>query len=135
MAERNTSTSTSNSSGGSPKSKRTRVRGDSSTANTSSSQAEATSDGVAAGGGTSRETEAAGLDPQWLQEVNGLRYQDARTALELAMAQLQAPELEVEEMADLYRRAEAYAERCAAVLEQVEQDVVEWEAAAEPGAS
>ena len=38
-------------------------------------------------------------------------------------------------MADLYRRAEAYAERCAAVLEQVEQDVVEWEAAAEPGAS
>lgn len=58
-----------------------------------------------------------------------MRYQDARTALELAMAQLQAPELEVEEMAGLYRRAEAYAERCTAVLEQVEQDVIEWEAA------
>lgn len=76
---------------------------------------------------------AAALDPDWLEDVNNLRYQDARTALELAMAQLQAPELEVEEMAGLYRRAEAYAERCAAVLGQVEQAVIEWEAAADHG--
>jgi exodeoxyribonuclease VII small subunit len=49
------------------------------------------------------------------------------------MAQLQSPDLEVEEMAGLYRRAEAYAERCAAVLGQVEQDVIEWDVTAEPG--
>ena len=30
-------------------------------------------------------------------------------------------------MASLYRRAEAYAERCRNVLEQVEQDVIEWD--------
>lgn len=75
----------------------------------------------------------AALDPDWLDEVNTLRFQDARTALEVAMAQLQSPDLEVEEMAGLYRRAEAYAERCAAVLEQVEQSVIEWEAAADSG--
>ena len=33
----------------------------------------------------------------------------------------------VEEMAALYRRAEAYAERCRSVLERVEQDVIEWD--------
>lgn len=79
------------------------------------------------------ERTAAALDPDWLEEVNKLRYQEARTALELAMAQLQSPDLEVEEMAGLYRRAEAYAERCAAVLGQVEQDVIEWDAASEAG--
>ena len=79
------------------------------------------------------EAGAAALDPDWLEDVHNLRYQDARTALELAMAQLQAPDLEVEEMAGLYRRAEAYAERCAAVLRQVEQTVIEWEAEADHG--
>jgi exodeoxyribonuclease VII small subunit len=74
---------------------------------------------------------AAALDPDWLQEVSSLRYQEARTALELAMAQLQSPDLDVEEMAGLYQRAEAYAARCTAVLGQVEQDVIEWEAAAD----
>lgn len=72
-------------------------------------------------------------DQDWMEGVNNLRYQEARTALELAMAQLQSPDLEVEEMAGLYRRAEAYAERCAAVLGQVEQDVIEWDVTAEPG--
>ena len=42
------------------------------------------------------------------------------------MAQLQADSLEVEEMAGLYQRAEAYANRCEAVLRQVEQEVIEW---------
>lgn len=68
------------------------------------------------------------LDPEWLADVAGLSFQEARTALELAMAQLQSETLEVEEMAGLYRRAEAYAARCEAVLRQVEQDVIEWDA-------
>ena len=60
--------------------------------------------------------DSTGLDPDWLADVEGLSFQDARTALELAMAQLQSDSLEVEEMAGLYRRAEAYARRCEAVL-------------------
>ncbi len=64
---------------------------------------------------------------QWLAEVQELSFNEARTALELAMAKLQSSDLEVEEMASLYRRAEAYAERCRAVLETVEQDVIEWD--------
>jgi exodeoxyribonuclease VII small subunit len=67
-----------------------------------------------------------GVDPQWLQEVHQLSYRDAQTALELTLAQLQSSELEVEEMAGLYRRAEAYADRCQAVLESVQQEVTEW---------
>ena len=69
-----------------------------------------------------------GLDPDWLADVEHLSFQDARTALELAMAQLQSDALEVEEMAGLYRRAEAYARRCEAVLQQVEQQVIQWDA-------
>ncbi len=68
------------------------------------------------------------LDPQWLQEVQQLSYRDAQTALELSMAELQSSELEVEEMAGLYRRAEAYANRCELVLESVQQEVIEWSA-------
>lgn len=66
----------------------------------------------------------------WLLEVQSLSFNEARTALELAMAQLQSSDLEVEQMADLYRRAEAYADRCQSVLESVEQNVIEWEATA-----
>ena len=79
-----------------------------------------------------RDTPAAATgtntDPEWLADVAALNFQEARTALDLAMAQLQADDLEVEEMAGLYQRAEAYASRCEAVLQRVEQDVIEWEA-------
>ena len=64
----------------------------------------------------------------WRKEVQGLSYQEASTALELALSQLQSSELEVEQMAGLYRRAQAYADRCEVLLELVEQEVVEWEA-------
>jgi exodeoxyribonuclease VII small subunit len=69
------------------------------------------------------------VDPesQWQAEVEQLSFNEARTALELAMAKLQSSELEVEEMATLYRHAEAYANRCSAVLEAVEQEVIEWD--------
>lgn len=66
--------------------------------------------------------------PGWLGDVAGLSFQEARTALQIAMARLQADDLEVEEMAGLYQRAEAYANRCEAVLQRVEQEVIEWEA-------
>ena len=76
--------------------------------------------------------DSTGLDPDWLADVERLSFQDARTALELAMAQLQSDALEVEEMAGLYRRAEAYARRCEAVLQQVEQQVIQWDAETTP---
>lgn len=56
-----------------------------------------------------------------------LSYEEARTALELSLAQLQASDLPVEEMVDLYQRAKAYAERCEAVLDTVEQTVRLWD--------
>ena len=69
------------------------------------------------------------VDPesQWQAEEEQVSFNEARTALELAMAKLQSSELEVEEMATLYRRAEAYANRCSDVLEGVEQEVIEWD--------
>lgn len=63
-----------------------------------------------------------------MDEVAQFSYGEARTALELALARLQSSDLEVEEMAGLYRRAQAYAARCEAVLQQVEQDVIQWDA-------
>jgi exodeoxyribonuclease VII small subunit len=70
---------------------------------------------------------AAEQGSEWQVEVEQLSFNEARTALELAMAKLQSSDLEVEEMATLYRRAEAYANRCSAVLESVEQDVIQWD--------
>ena len=69
---------------------------------------------------------AASATPEWLADINQLSFQDANTALQLAMAQLQASDLDVEQLAGLYQRARAYAGRCEAVLAQVEQDVIEW---------
>ncbi|MEN9496549.1 MAG: exodeoxyribonuclease small subunit [Cyanobacteriota bacterium] len=74
-----------------------------------------------------RKRNAADQESQWRAEVEQLSFNEARTALELAMAKLQSSELEVEEMATLYRRAEAYANRCSAVLEGVEQEVIQWD--------
>ena len=74
-----------------------------------------------------RKRSAPDPESQWQAEVEQLSFNEARTALELAMAKLQSSELEVEEMATLYRRAEAYANRCSAVLEGVEQEVIQWD--------
>lgn len=52
-----------------------------------------------------------------------LNYAEANTALELTLAELQAKDLDVEMMADLYRRAMAYADRCELLLGAVEQEV------------
>jgi len=59
--------------------------------------------------------------------VTDLSFRQARTALDLTLAELQASDLEVETMATLYRRAQLYADRCEAVLRQVEQDVMQWD--------
>jgi len=56
-----------------------------------------------------------------------LSYSEAHTALELALHQLQDSNLAVESMAELYQRAQRYADRCEAVLRQVEQHVELWD--------
>ena len=61
---------------------------------------------------------------------NDLSYNEARTALDLALAQLQASDLDVEAMAGLFQRAQGYARRCEALLEQVEQEVALWNSTA-----
>lgn len=58
-----------------------------------------------------------------------LNFRDAQTALELSLAALQAADLDVEEMAGLYRRASRYADRCEQLLQQVEQEVMQWDPA------
>lgn len=61
-----------------------------------------------------------------------LSYAEARTALDLALARLQATDLDVEEMAGLFLRARGYAQRCEALLAAVEQQVVVWDST-DPG--
>ncbi|WP_255082366.1 exodeoxyribonuclease VII small subunit [Vulcanococcus limneticus] len=83
--------------------------------------------GRAAAAGPPSPRQGAAATEDSLADISRLSYQEARTALELALAKLQSSELEVEDMAGLYRRAQAYAERCETVLQQVEQDVIEWD--------
>lgn len=75
---------------------------------------------------------AAGADAQAVEVAADLRYGEARAALELVLGQLQASDLDVEAMADLYRRGLAYLQRCEAVLQQVEQQVLIWDGLEQP---
>lgn len=62
-----------------------------------------------------------------LDGVDDLNFREAQTALELCLAQLQASDLEVEAMATLHRRAQAYVNHCVHLLEKVEQEVQIWD--------
>jgi exodeoxyribonuclease VII small subunit len=57
-----------------------------------------------------------------------LSFRQAQAAFELCLAELQAGDLDVEAMAGLYRRALAYSARCEELLQQVEQEVMQWNA-------
>jgi exodeoxyribonuclease VII small subunit len=56
-----------------------------------------------------------------------LSYSEARMALELSLAQLQASDLDVESMTGLFKRAQGYADRCETLLMRVEQEVALWD--------
>jgi len=73
-------------------------------------------------------------DKRTVDGIDDLTYREARAALDLTMAELQGSQLDVEAMADLYRRALRYVERCEAVLDQVEQEVMQWDPV-DPGAN
>jgi exodeoxyribonuclease VII small subunit len=76
-------------------------------------------------------------DPPPAEEpgATDLSYNEARAALELVLAELQASDLDVEAMAGLYQRGRTYARRCEAILNQVEQEVLIWDDLASPDAS
>jgi exodeoxyribonuclease VII small subunit len=59
--------------------------------------------------------------------ASDLSYRQAQTALDLTLAELQTSDLDVEAMASLYQRAQTYADRCEALLNQVEQEVMQWD--------
>lgn len=72
---------------------------------------------------------AAGGEEEKIPDLDiaaGLNYNEARTALDLSLAELQSSDLPIETMAELYQRAQAYATRCDQLLTQVEQDVLLW---------
>lgn len=78
-------------------------------------------------------TTAAATDDQ--QSAADLSFNEARAALELVLAELQASDLDVEAMAGLYQRGRLYAQRCEAILAEVEQEVLIWDDLANPEAS
>jgi exodeoxyribonuclease VII small subunit len=78
-------------------------------------------------------TTAAATDDQ--QSAADLSFNEARAALELVLAELQASDLDVEAMAGLYQRGRLYAQRCEAILAKVEQEVLIWDDLANPEAS
>ena len=80
---------------------------------------------------TKSKTKSELPDPEAGPGDNGvaadLSYNEARTALELTLAELQSANLDVEAMAGLYQRAQSYANRCQTVLDAVEQQVMLWD--------
>ena len=77
---------------------------------------------------------AAAVDASTTSEAGAadLSFNEARAALELVLAQLQASDLDVEAMAGLYQRGRLYAQRCEAILAEVEQEVLVWDDLANP---
>jgi exodeoxyribonuclease VII small subunit len=70
----------------------------------------------------------AAAQPSEEETIAGqLTFREAQTALELSLAELQSQDLDVEQMAGLYRRASHYADRCEQLLLQVEQEVMQWD--------
>lgn len=65
--------------------------------------------------------------PEGKDDASDLSFRQAQAALELCLAQLQASDLDVEAMADLYRRARIYADHCEMILNKVEQEVMCWD--------
>jgi exodeoxyribonuclease VII small subunit len=65
--------------------------------------------------------------PAGQDTAGDLSFRQAQAALELCLAQLQASDLDVEAMADLYRRARGYADHCETILNKVEQEVMCWD--------
>ena len=56
-----------------------------------------------------------------------LSYREAQAALEQSLVELQADDLDVERMTEVYQRACAYADRCDTLLQTVEARVLLWD--------
>jgi exodeoxyribonuclease VII small subunit len=56
-----------------------------------------------------------------------LSYREAQAALEQSLVELQAEDLDVERMTEVYQRACAFADRCDTLLQAVEAQVLLWD--------
>ena len=72
---------------------------------------------------SSTRTAAASAGPR----PETLTYREAQAALEQSLVELQAEDLDVERMTEVYQRARAYADRCDALLQTVEAQVLLWD--------
>jgi exodeoxyribonuclease VII small subunit len=59
--------------------------------------------------------------------LEALTYREAQAALEQSLVELQADDLDVERMTEVYQRARAYADRCDTLLQSVEAQVLLWD--------
>lgn len=65
--------------------------------------------------------------PQGSGGAEPLSYREAQAALERTLVELQADDLDVERMTELYQQACAYANRCDTLLQSVEAEVMLWD--------
>ncbi|MFM1800598.1 MAG: hypothetical protein RLZZ117_2876 [Cyanobacteriota bacterium] len=70
---------------------------------------------------TSRAATSKGPSPE------EMTYREAQAALEQSLVELQAEDLDVERMTEVYQRACAFADRCDTLLQAVEAQVLQWD--------
>ena len=62
---------------------------------------------------------------RWRKEANKLNYEDSMKKLDLILNNLQADNLQVEDLNEYYLRGQIYLKRCEILLNQIEQEVPE----------
>ena len=62
---------------------------------------------------------------QWQQDAEHLSYEEALVALDLLLSELQNDAVPMAELQQHYRRGEIYLDHCEALLNTLEQSVVE----------
>ncbi|MFL0723398.1 MAG: exodeoxyribonuclease VII small subunit [Prochlorococcus sp.] len=65
------------------------------------------------------------MQEQWRQDAQSLSYEESLQALDLLLVQLQNENVPVEELQRCYLHAKIYLEHCEALLNTVEQNVLE----------
>ncbi|HGY5534054.1 MAG TPA: exodeoxyribonuclease VII small subunit [Prochlorococcus sp.] len=70
----------------------------------------------------------ANMQEQWRQDSESLSYEESLQALDLLLVQLQNENVPVEELQGSYLHGKIYLEHCEALLNSVEQNVLQLDA-------
>ncbi|HGY5546688.1 MAG: exodeoxyribonuclease VII small subunit [Prochlorococcus sp.] len=70
----------------------------------------------------------ANMQEQWRQDSKSLSYEESLQALDLLLVQLQNENVPVEELQGSYLHGKIYLEHCEALLNSVEQNVLQLDA-------